>query len=256
MKVLIIEDEYGVAQNLCDILEEIEPGIEILSIIETVKETVDWIKNNPKPDLGFFDIRLADGDSFQIFEQIKVEFPVIFTTAYDEYALRAFKVNSIDYLLKPIKKESLVVALDKYKSIYKKNISVDNDLLISTIHELRLQQSKKYKKTFLIHDKDRIIPLPVERISYFSLINELVFCFTHDNKKYLIDQSLDKIEAQINPDEFFRANRQYIVSRKSVKAAIQYFHRKLKLDLSPPPKDEVFISKTKANTFKHWLEKL
>ena len=167
MKVLIIEDEYGVAQNLCDILQEIEQGIEILAIIESVKEAVEWFENNPKPELGFFDIRLADGDSFEIFEKIKIDFPVIFTTAYDEYALRAFKVNSIDYLLKPIDKESLVAALDKYKSVYRRNDTFDNEILLKTIQDLRLNEEKKYKKSFLVYIKDQILPVAVENIAYF-----------------------------------------------------------------------------------------
>ena len=254
MKVLIIEDEYGVAKNLCDILQEVDKNIEILAIIETVKESVKWIESNPKPDLGFFDIRLADGDSFKIFEQIKIEFPVIFTTAYDQYALKAFKVNSIDYILKPVDKKSLEAALNKYESFYKKENIVNNEILLRTIEELRSLNTKNYKKTFLIHNKDRILPLSTENIAFFYLQNDIVYCMTHDNKQFFIDQSLDKIEGQVNPEQFFRANRQYIISRKAVKAAVQYFQRKLKLDLSPTPKEDVFISKTKAYIFKKWLE--
>jgi len=254
MKVLIIEDESGVAQNLCDLLQEIEQGIEILAIIESVKEAVEWFENNPKPELGFFDIRLADGDSFEIFEKVKIDFPVIFTTAYDEYALRAFKVNSIDYLLKPIDKDSLLVSLDKYNSIYKKNDRIDNETLLKIIKDLRHTDQKKYKRSFLVYIKDKILPIAVEDIAYFYLENELVFCITHKNEKYVIDQYLDKISSQTNPEDFFRANRQYIVSRKAVRAAVNFFHRKLKLNLSPSPPNDVFISKTKAAIFKKWLE--
>lgn len=148
MKVLIIEDESGVAQNLCDNLQEIEQGIEVLAIIESVKETVEWVKNNPKPELGFFDIRLADGNSFEIFEKIKIDFPVIFTTAYDEYALKAFKVNSIDYLLKPIDKKSLIAALHKYRTVWKREDAFDSELLLKTIQNLKLSEKKEIQKEF------------------------------------------------------------------------------------------------------------
>ena len=254
MKILIIEDESGVAQNLCDILQELESDLVILAVIETVQDAVNWLETHPKPDLGFFDIRIADGDSFEIFEQTAVDFPIIFTTAYDEYALRAFKVNSVDYLLKPIDKKALSAALEKYKSIYTRSESNDQERLLKIIEELRLSSPKKHKKSFLVYIKDKILPIAVEQIAYFYLSNELVFCITHQNEKYLIDQPLDKIESQIDSEHFFRANRQYIVSRKAVKAAVQHFHRKLKLDLSPSPEEEVFISKTKASVFKRWLE--
>lgn len=253
MRVLIIEDEYGVAQNLCDILREIEPDIEILAIIESVKEAINWIKQNPKPDIGFFDIRLADGDSFKIFEQIKIDFPIIFTTAYDEYALKAFKVNSIDYLLKPIDKVSLDVALNKYKSIYKNNGSTDNENLIKLIEELRLNEPKKFKKNLLVYIRDQILPIAVEDIAYFYLENEQVYCITHKKEKYIIDQSLDKINGQLNPEDFFRVNRQYIISRKAIKTAVIHFQRKLKLNLLPSPNEEVIIGKTKTTAFKNWF---
>jgi two-component system, LytTR family, response regulator len=253
MRVLIIEDEYGVAQNLCDILQEIEPNIEILAILETIKDAVEWIKENPKPDLGFFDIRIADGSSFEIFERTSVDFPIIFTTAYDEFALKAFKVNSIDYLMKPIDKDSLISALNKYESIYKRDKVADNENLLKIIHELRLGDQKKYKKSFLVYIRDKIIPIAVDDIAYFYLEDEIVYCITHKNEKYTIDQALDKINTQINPEDFYRANRQFIVSRKAIKSAIAYFHRKLKLELNPTLLKEVLISKPKVSEFKKWL---
>lgn len=255
MNVLIIEDELGVAQNLCDLLQNILPTVKILAIIETVEGAVSWLKHHPKPDLGFFDIRIADGDSFEIFEQSTVDFPIIFTTAYDEYALKAFKVNSIDYLLKPIDKNALTAALKKFNTLFKKEKLIEPDHLLKIIQELRFATAKNYKKGFLVYIKDKILPIAVEQIAYFQLENDLVWCITHQREKYAIDQSLDKIENQIDPDAFFRANRQFIVSRKAIKAAVQYFHRKLKLDLSPPPKSIVLISKSKAGIFKQWLEK-
>jgi len=254
MKVLIIEDESGAAQNLCDILQEIKQDIEVLAILESVKETVEWVKNNPKPELGFFDIRLADGNSFEIFEKTKIDFPVIFTTAYDVYALKAFKVNSIDYLLKPIDKKSLIAALHKYRTVWKREDTFDSELLLKTIQNLKLSEKKKYKKSFLVYIKDQILPVSVNDIAYFFLENELVYCLTYKNEKFIIDQTLDKISSQTNPEGFYRANRQCIISRKAVKTVSQHFNRKLKLHLSPSPKEDVFISKTKAAIFKKWLE--
>lgn len=254
MKVLIIEDESGVAQNLCDILKELEPGIEILAVLETVKETVEWINNNPAPDLGFFDIRIADGDSFEIFEQTQINFPIIFTTAYDEYALKAFKVNSVDYLLKPIDKEALSQSLKKYKSIYEQRTDLEQSSLLEMIREMRSVKQKPFKKNLLVYFKDKILPVAVEQIAYFQLEHDLVFCITFERERYSLDQSLDKLESILNPEEFFRANRQFLVSRKAVTAASQHFHRKLLLDLKPSPGTDVFISKTKAVNFKKWLE--
>ncbi len=253
MKVLIVEDELGVAQNLCDLLMETSHEIEILAIIESVKDAVYWLSTNPPPDLGFFDIRIADGDSFDIFRQTDIQFPVIFTTAYDEYALRAFKVNSVDYLLKPIGKNELEAALSKYESIYKSK-KVGNNELLSLIQKIQKTQPQTYKNNLLVYVRDKILPIAVEKIAYFYLEKQLVHCVTHQNEKFVIEQSLDKIELQLNPNSFFRANRQFIVSRMSINSATQHFHRKLKLDLSPAAKEEVLISKLKASHFKKWLE--
>lgn len=253
MKVLIIEDEHSVAQNLCDILLEIDSSIEVMTIIESVQEAIKWIDNNPKPDLGFFDIRLADGDSFEIFEKVQIQFPIIFTSAYDEYALRAFKVNSIDYLVKPINRQALEVALDKYKSIYTQN-NVDYENLLQTISELRQTKEKHYKKSLLVYIRDQIIPVSMDNVAYFNLSNGIVYCTTHNDQSYHVDQTLEEIGNQIDPQEFFRANRQFIVSRQAVKAASQYFQRKLKINLNPVPREELIISKAKVTEFKKWLE--
>jgi len=254
MRVLILEDETGAAQNLLDLLKEVDPLVEVLAVLESVSETVQWLKNQRAPELGFFDIRLADGESFEVFEKFPVTFPVIFTTAYDEYALQAFKVNSIDYLLKPVDKEALANALNKYRSIYQREDSYDAETVQSTIRDVRLHEGKPYKKSFLVYVKDQIIPVSVDRIAYFFLENELVYCRTYDNRKFILDQTLDKIGSQLNPNDFYRANRQYLVSRRAIQSAAQHFNRKLKLQLSPLPEEEVFISKTKAPAFKEWLE--
>jgi len=253
MKVLILEDEPGAAQNLLDLIHEVDGSLEVLAILESVKEAVDWVGKHPAPDLGFFDIRLADGLSFEVFEKASVEFPVIFITAYDEYALKAFKVNSIDYLLKPVDKAALETALDKYRSIYQREDSFDSESVRKSIRDVRSHEEKRYKRSFLVYVKDQIIPVSVDQVAYFFLENELVYCRTHDNRKFILDQALDKIAAQLDPNIFYRANRQYLVSRQAIQSAVQHFNRKLKLVLSPAPEEEVIISKSKAAGFKEWL---
>lgn len=254
MKLIIAEDEAAVARNLRDILADTEPEAEVLAVLESVSETMDWLKNNPAPDLGFFDIQLADGSCFEIFEKTKIEFPVVFTTAYDSYALQAFKVNSVDYLLKPVRRDDLKKALNRYKQYFNKNYIADNQLLIEAIRQFRNSQKKEYKKNFLVYIRDRIVPVPVEIIAYFFLENEHTYSITFEGRKYMIDESLDSLQAQLNPEDFFRANRQFIVSRKSVQSAAQYFQRKLKLLLKPESDKLVLLSKKRAGEFKQWLE--
>ena len=251
MKVIIVEDEYGAAQNLCDLLKIIDPNIEIICIIETVVEAVKWIEENPKPDIGFFDIRLADGLSFDIFAAVDVKFPIIFTTGYDEYTLQAFKVNSIDYLLKPVDKNELSRAFNKYNEFYNNNIDSGNEHLLNLLKQLK--QSTVYRKNILVYVRDRIIPISFDDIAYIYLDNEITYCTSHNNEKYRIDKSLEKIWSELNPDDFFRVTRQFIVSRKSVVSAIVHFNRKLKLEIKPAFGNEILISKLKVVDFKKWL---
>jgi two-component system LytT family response regulator len=254
MKAIILEDEAGAAQNLLDLLKEADPHVEVMSVLESVREALDWMDNNPEPDLGFFDIRLADGESFEIFEQRIVPFPVIFTTAYDEYALKAFKVNSIDYLLKPLDKGDLEAALNKYQSLYERNDLYKRQGMQKIIRDIRRGEGSGYKKSILVYVRDRIIPLPVDQIAYFYLDHKLVYCMTREQERYVMDQPLDKIGSQLDPGAFFRANRQYLVSRQAILSVSQHLNRKLKLNLSPAPENEVLISKTKGGEFKRWLE--
>jgi len=253
MKILIIEDEHGAVQNLQAILREIDPGIKTLAIIETVQDAVHWIKNNPAPELAFFDIQLADGNSFEIFDRVDIEFPVIFTTAYDQYAIQAFKVNSIDYILKPIQKEALEFSLDKYQKIYQNRTEINYHDISKLISELGLSSKKKPKKTFLIHYQDRILPVSVSDFAYFFIKNTIVYGITFKKEKYVVDQKLDSIEEQISRDDFFRINRQYIVSRKAIKEAAHYFNGRLELKVTPVPDDDLLVSKAKAGEFKDWL---
>jgi len=253
MRVLIIEDEQSVAQNLCDILLDIDSEIEIITILETVKDAVKWIEENQNPDLAFFDIKIADGNSFEIFEKTKVSFPIVFTTAYDEYALKAFKVNSIDYILKPIEKNALKNALAKYHRLYKNGQSFNSDQLVSVIRELKLESQKKYKKSFLVYIKEKIVPIATENIAYFQIENKIVYCTTHSGTVYYLDGTLDKVQNQLNSDDFFRVNRQFIIARKAIVSASIYFNRKLKLKVTPNSDTDILINKVNASDFKRWL---
>ncbi|MDY8135947.1 LytTR family DNA-binding domain-containing protein [Aquimarina sp. 2201CG5-10] len=257
MKVLIVEDETTVAQNLCDLLHEINPAINILIVLDNIKESIHWINNNESPNLAFFDIKIADGNSFEIFEKTKVNFPIIFTTAYNEYALKAFKYNGIDYLLKPINKNALQKAINKYKSLYVSDevIINNNTKLLEVIKELKQKNKAIYKKTFLVNYKKQLIPIATQDIAYFNLQNENVYCITDSGLTYRIDQTLEKIEKQLDPIAFFRANRQNIVSKKSIKSIIKDENRKLKLIVNPESQSVIIVSKLKATKLKKWLDK-
>jgi len=251
LKILIVEDEASVAQNLCDLLKEISGDFQILEILESVEETIDWIEGGNKVDLAFFDIRLADGDSFAIFENVDVTFPVIFTTAYDQYAIKAFKVNSIDYLMKPIVKLELKEALKKYEKYYKPNTQLNKENILGLLKNVL--DTNKSIKNLLVQYKDKLLPISINIVAYFYLENDILFCKTYDDNKYVVDSSLDKLFHELDSNMFYRINRQIIASRKSVKSASIYFNRKLKIEFQPSLDIEALVSKEKVKSFKSWL---
>lgn len=250
MKVLIIEDEAPAFRRLQKVLEEIDPQIEILEVIDNVEDAVKWLKNHTHPDLIFMDIQLSDGLSFEIFEQAKIAKPIVFTTAFDEYMLRAFKVNSIDYLLKPIKKEDLQQALIKYKEL--KSSFSDHADINALISQIRLDD-KKYKTRFLVKQGERLISVLVEDIAFFYVHNGLVYLKTHAGRGYVVDFTLDELQQQLDPDKFFRANRQFIINYPSIKTVHKWYKGKLKLDTYLPTDEEITISAEKATEFKEWF---
>jgi two-component system response regulator LytT len=255
MKLIIIEDEAHAAKNLQRLVKEIDPTIEVVSVLDSVEASVKWISDNPPPDLILMDIELADGQSFEIFAKADVQSPVIFTTAYDEFALKAFKVNSIDYLLKPIKMEELKNAVDKFYVLNGQPKDVPQNAGIEKLlQSLYAQQSsEKYRTRFLVKSGQRLIPLTTENISYFFTENKLVFIRTNENQKFFVDYTLDDLEQSLDPRQFFRANRQFIISTTSVETIHPWFNSKLKVDIKPKPDEEVVISREKANDFKKWL---
>jgi two-component system LytT family response regulator len=253
LKVIIIEDEISAVNNLEAIIEEIDYDVEIIGVIESIKDAIDWISSNPIPDLAFVDIQLADGSSFEIFEKINIDFPVIFTTAYDEYALKAFQVNSIDYILKPIKKKDVLFAINKYKNIYHNRTSSLQGNISQLINELGLTHPKKYRSTLLISIKDKLIPVTVADIAIIYLKSGIAYIETFDNKKYFIEKNLNEIENELNPNDFFRVNRQSIIARNAIKEATLYFGNRLKLKISLDNSIDLVISKGKVSAFKKWI---
>lgn len=252
MKALIIEDEVLAAQSLQKLVSEVAPETEIISILQSIEESVAWFGENPMPDLVFMDIHLADGSSFAIFEQVQITCPIIFTTAYDEYALKAFEVSSIDYLLKPINRNDLTRAMNKFKTLVN-NQSFDNQAITSLLQ--RFGASKAYKSCFLVPERDKLIPLATANIAYFYIDTKTVKAVTLDERTYYMSQTLDDIMVQLNPDDFFRANRQFIVSRKAIKDLTIWFGNKLSLNLLVKIPEEIIISKAKVAEFKNWFSK-
>ena len=254
MKVLIIEDERPAAHKLIRLLEEADRQIEVIGLLGSIEQAINWLTDNPAPELIFMDIQLEDGISFEIFETCRIQTPVIFTTAYDEYAIRAFKVNSIDYLLKPIDKERLNEALEKFEKLvskYYRDFGKQGDIL--QILQNITGPAKKYRTRFLISGEDKLFTLQVDDIAYFYTENKITFAVTHQNKEYIIDMSLDKLCEQLDPDRFFRTNRQTVVSVQSIQKIESYFLGKVVVKVIPPFKDKIIVSREKISTFKSWL---
>ena len=252
MKALIIEDEVLAAQSLQKLVTEVAPETEIIGVLQSIEESVAWFNENPMPDLVFMDIHLADGSSFAIFERTQITCPIIFTTAYDEYALKAFEVSSIDYLLKPINRNDLTRAMNKFNALVGEK--ANNDNAIETLLQ-QIGMKKNYKSCFLVPQRDKLIPLATSNIAYIYIEDKSVKTIALDEHVYYMSQTLDEIMNQLNPDDFFRANRQFIVSRKAIKDITVWFGNKLSLNLSVKVPEKIIISKAKVAEFKNWFSK-
>ena len=250
MRAIIVEDETLAAQNLKDILNEIG-SVDIIATLESVNETVAWFTLNNSPDILFLDIHLADGSAFEIFDRVTVDCPVIFTTAYDEYAVKAFKVNSIDYLLKPIDNNSVIRALEKYRRLTAGSVDKGTDL------QNLLNYFKKnivYRNNFLVPVKgDKLIPLNTDDIAYIYIDYGIVKAISYDDKTYNMDNNLDELEGMINPSMFFRANRQFIISRKAIKDIDLWFNSRLSVNLKVSVPERILVSKARVPEFKNWF---
>jgi DNA-binding LytR/AlgR family response regulator len=254
MKVIIVEDELHNYRLLKGMVEKLRPDWEIVEWFESVKSTVAWLKSNPAPDLIFMDIQLTDGISFSIFDQIKVESMVIFATAYDEYALRAFQVNSIDYLLKPVKEEKLRLSIEKFESIFHHPAGLaENQPNYHEILQAITQGEKKYRKRFLVAGASSYFKLDVKDIAWFYTESRVTTAVTHQGKKYVIDLTIEKLEEQLDPEAFFRTNRSTIVHIDSIRKFENHFGGKLILRLVAPFNEPIIISRLKASEFKEWV---
>ena len=249
MNVLIIEDEKVAANNLEKMLHKIDEKIFVQDKIDSIESAVKWFHNN-KTDLIFLDIHLADGLCFKIFEQIKIKTPIIFTTAYDQYAIKAFKVNSIDYLLKPIEIQELEQSLEKFKELnqIQNANTIDFDALINFYNK-----NIEYQERFIVRYAQKIKSIKTNDIAYFYVSNENVFLCTKGNNNYPIDYSLDKLENIINPKYFFRVNRQFIVNISSIKNMYSLSKSRIKIELKPKPDNEIIVSYNRMSDFRKWL---
>lgn len=254
MKIVIIEDELHAADALETVILKFRPETKILSKIESIAESVEWFSRNDSPDLIFCDIHLSDGSSFEIFKQVEINVPVIFTTAYNEYAIDAFKLNSIDYLLKPIKREDVVAAIKKYEAVQQNNLAGEMDKLKQLLQNSEQWKSRESKSRFMVKSGQTIKVISTKDIAYFLAEEGVVLLVTCQGKRFVVNYTLDQLEADLDPTSFFRANRQLITNIEAVKEVNPYFKGRLHLMLEPSPKEDQIISSNKASAFKDWLD--
>lgn len=255
MNVLIIEDEVMAAERLQEMVLEVIPELNILAVLDSISSAVQWFNRNDQPDLAFFDIQLADGLSFEIFEQTTVICPVIFTTAFDEYALKAFKVNSIDYLLKPIDADELSTALIKYQSIHSASGNAKHPLSSQSIDSVLKLLTHQYKSRFVLKVGERIRSIPVNDIQCFYSMDKASYLQTKEDRHYVMEHSLDQVEALVDPEHFFRVNRKFIIAIEAIEDIISYSNSRLKLRLKKPVEEEIIVAREKVKDFKQWLDR-
>ena len=247
MRVLIVEDETAAYENLCEMLHSIDSSITILANTESIQQTVRWLNENPQPDLIFMDIHLSDGSAFTIFEMMTIETPIIFTTAYDQYAIDAFKVNSVDYLLKPVKLHELVAALSKFRKLSTENLAQ----YIERLSHLR--PARKYRDKMLITYKDKIIPINTADIACFYNTDRTTHVIMFNGDVYQYATSLEQMMQALDPSLFMRVNKQYILSRNCIGEITVWFNGRLRISTNVDVPEQIFISKNRASEFKSWL---
>lgn len=252
MRVLIVEDESMAAKRLSNMLLKLEPDAEILDVLDSVKTAVKWLSAN-EADLLFFDIQLADGLSFEILNQVHINTPIIFTTAFDEYAIKAFKVNSIDYLLKPIDPEELQNALDKFHQNFKRPETQQPNLAM--LEQAMKMLTKQYKERFVVKIGEHIHTISVSDTAYFFSQDKATFLVTQDKKRYIIDYSLEDVESLLDPQEFFRINRKYLISLRAVKDIVSYSNSRLRIILNQSDEMDAIVSRERVQDFKKWLDR-
>lgn len=261
MKILIVEDEELAVKKLKKTLSSVDEAADVVGETDSIQSTVNWLQSNPTPDLILMDIELADGQSFEIFNHTQVKSPVIFITSYDEYALKAFKVNSVDYLLKPVQKEDLQAALEKYREMKKiytpepepASNSISLDLLVKELQQKL--QTKEFRKRFLVKHGQKLVSVEVGEIAYFFSDGRLNFFKTFDNKKFVVDYTMDELNDMLDPERYFRISRSFFISVDSVAQIHDYFGNRLLLHLKPETDKEAIVSREKVTDFKTWLGK-
>lgn len=252
MKVLIVEDESMAAKRLTSMLKKLEPDVEIIDQLDSVKTAVKWLSSN-KADLLFFDIQLADGLSFEILNQVNVQTPIIFTTAFDEYAIKAFKVNSIDYLLKPIDPEELKHALEKFYQNFKQPEAQQPNMAM--LEQAMKMLTKQYKERFVVKIGEHIHTISVSDTAYFFSQDKATFLVSKEKKRYIIDYTLEEVEGLIDPQDFFRINRKYLTSMRAVKDIVSYSNSRLRIILNQSDEMDAIVSREKVQDFKKWLDR-
>ncbi|MES2560545.1 MAG: LytTR family DNA-binding domain-containing protein [Bacteroidota bacterium] len=254
MNIVIIEDEAPALARIRKLVKEVDYTINILATADSIESAVVVFEKYGQIDFALMDIELADGQSFEVFNRVTVKCPVIFTTAYDEFALKAFKVNSIDYLLKPIDVEDLKRAISKLKVLRSAQVVPDYKTELQTLLAGFKAESTSYKSRFLIKTGTRLISVPVEQIAYFQAADKLVYAYTDQGNKHIIDYTLEELMKALDPLIFFQLNRQFVANVKSIQSVHTYFNGKLKLELKPSFAEEVIVSRERAGEFKHWLD--
>ncbi|MEL6625046.1 MAG: LytTR family DNA-binding domain-containing protein [Bacteroidota bacterium] len=251
MNILIVEDEPLAATHLQRMLYTYDPSIFFYPVLDTIRGTVSWLQTNPSPDLILMDIRLADGLSFSIFEDVPLEVPIIFTTAYDSFTIQAFKVNSVDYLLKPISYEDLSRAMDKFKRIHQKTVVPTLDL--KALKQAIQSPSHHFKKRFLVKKADHLHAVPTSEILYFYAEDKVTFFIQAQGIRYLVEYTLQEIGEQISPEDFFRINRKYMIRFESIEKMVSLSARKIQLYLKHSSDSEIYVSRDRIADFKVWL---
>lgn len=255
MKVLIIEDEKPAANRLSTLIHQYNSNIEILDRLDSVKKSIAWLNTNELPDLTFMDIQLADGLSFEILEALPFKAPIIFTTAYDEYAIKAFKVNSVDYLLKPIDFDELSAAIDKYKELHQPQSAEKMPAVtLENLQKAIGMLTNSYKARFIVKVGEHIRSIPVEEIAYFFSMEKMTYLQSKEGRRYIIDYPLDRLVEMVNPWEFFRINRKYLVSMDAIQDIITYSSSRLKLNLIHSNDSDAIVSRDRMQAFKEWLD--
>lgn len=252
MRVAIIEDETLAARYLTRMLNETDEAIDVVAVLDSTEAAVSFLESKPPVDLIFMDIELGDGQSFDIYERVQTDIPVIFITAYEEHALKAFKLNSIDYLLKPVDKQELMNALEKYRKVHLPSTKVTGNVL-EILKKIQAKHADTYRKRYLAKSGTRLISVDINEIAYFYIKDRMQFIKTKTDKDYIIDWRMDEIEPDIDPQQFFRVNRQFIIGYDTIKKVHTWFNGKLKVEVAPAAHEEIVIGRLRAGEFKKWL---